>query len=141
LKSTIIQIKKLIILIAVLISPNAISVDFNISSNSFADYSVYISNNPVLADVSVYISDSPFADQSVYIKEGNCIFSGTSINLSTSPYSNVSVYVSNNPVLADVSVYLNNNPPLADHSLCVPSGSSQSEIRKYVVAFVAILVN
>ena len=133
--------KKFILFASFLISPNVIPAGFNISSNSFADFSVYISNNPVLADVSVYISDSPFADQSVYIKEGNCIFSGTSINLSTSPYSNVSVYVSNNPVLADVSVYLNNNPPLADHSLCVPSGSSQSDIRQYVVAFVAILVN
>jgi|ETNmetMinimDraft_23_1059889.scaffolds.fasta_scaffold57148_1 hypothetical protein len=133
--------KKLILLAGFLICSNGFSSDFNISSSPFADASVYISNNPPLADVSVYISDSPFADQTVYIKEGNCIFSGTSINLSTSPFADVSIYISTNPVLADVSVYLNNNPALADHSLCVPSGSSQSDIEKYVAAFIATLVS
>lgn len=124
-----------------LISPNVIPADFNISSNPFADFSAYITDNPVLADVSIYISDSPFADVSVYINEGSCIYSGKSINISTSPFADVSIYISTNPVLADVSVYLNNNPPLADHSLCVPSGSSQSDIEKYVAAFIATLVS
>ncbi len=133
--------KKFILFASFLISPNVIPADFNISSNSFADFSVYISNNPILADVSVYISDSPFADVSVYINEGSCIYTGKTIYLSNSPYSDVSVYISDNPVLADISAYLNNNPVLADHSLCIPSGSSQSDIRKYVVGFVAILVN
>lgn len=135
------DIKILIFLAGLFVSPNAFSDDFTISSSPFADVSTYITDNPVLADVSVYISDSPFADVSVYINEGSCIYSGKSINISTSPFADVSIYISTNPVLADVSVYLNNNPPLADHSLCVPSGSSQSDIRKYVVAFVAILVN
>ena len=133
--------KKIILFVSFLIFSNGFSADFSIVNGPFADVSTYITDNPPLADISVYISSSPFADQSVYINKGNCIFSGRSINISTTPFADVSIYISNNPALADVSVYLNNNPPLADHSLCVPSGSSQSDIRKYVVAFVAILVN
>ena len=133
--------KQIILFASFLIFSNGFSADFSIVNGPFADVSTYITDNPVLADVSVYISDSPFADVSVYINEGSCIYSGKSINISTTPFTDVSIYISRNPALADVSVYINDNPALADHSLCVPSSSTQRDIEKYVAAFMGAIYN
>ncbi|MDB2612010.1 hypothetical protein N9Z24_04570 [Gammaproteobacteria bacterium] len=100
--------------------------------NYYGDYSVAIKD--YYGDYSIVFKDY-YGDYSVVVQEGNCSSADFSITIKDY-YGDYSVVIKD--YYADYSVVIKDYN--GDHEVCVPSESTEEQIKEYVAAAITVYV-